>query len=392
MKRQIAFLFFIMIQLSACSMFHWNDSAEKKAAANREQVSMLENAKTLFDQTHYADAEAAYMVMLSKYPSGEYSQSARMGLASVEEARGEFQKAIEIYREVVDLNKVYNPAVSTLALFRLAYCYEVTAQDLLNLAALKDVERRSDLLPDEIRLAELPARLATAHMRLSDLETAQSYLKKASEGLYEIKVKKLVTKKTMAEIYYYMGRMGSHEIHNADFSKAVAALKSVEPFAIKAIEQEEAPWSDLALKGIQANYQDLWGIILKGSSADENLDAISLKRKNHDDQIELANVFAELFLEANKYRETEPKGQLSAYFQMVDIYQNKIHELVLRAPEYNPLTPEWHERQTLRVKGQIRVTDHSKDLLPEEKIIDQKLPSKKIKSDSAPVESRDPNL
>ena len=86
------------------------------------EIALVYAGESLFHLARLKEAEVGFNDYLLQYAGGEFSARARQGLGFVFEERGEFQKAIDVYRKVyVDYPESY---LSPQAILSVGRCYE----------------------------------------------------------------------------------------------------------------------------------------------------------------------------------------------------------------------------------------------------------------------------
>ena len=136
----------------------------------RDAMSLFRAGGDAFQDGRYAEAAAAYSVLLAEFPASTYSDAARYNLGLALEKAGRIAEAITAFQQVVAHGADPKDAID--ATFRIAGCYE----------ALKDWERveqtlhglreRQDLT-DENRV-EADVRLGMAYLHRDQLDEAEA--------------------------------------------------------------------------------------------------------------------------------------------------------------------------------------------------------------------------
>lgn len=136
---------------------------------------------------------------------------------------------------------------------------EALAEDDRSLASLKDAERRTKSLPEEIGQTELPARLAAAYARERNFAEAERYfiLAERQLGRLRAKVAKGEQPEWLPRILYAMGHRPLGEITWERFETALIPLERSQIYLLQSAEMGVQPWANLAAEELIGSYRAL---------------------------------------------------------------------------------------------------------------------------------------
>jgi len=154
------------------------------------------------------------------------------------------------------------PKIAALALYRLSFVYENLGDDLKTLTTLLDCKKFSEHLPEPLVRATIPARLATAYIRLRHQKEALQYLALAEKGIDQLKSQNdKITSSWLGNIYFQMGSISTNQLSNENYDQAIEIQKIVQVYLLKAIRLNDPVWSERSSVQIKSTYQDLFNTI-----------------------------------------------------------------------------------------------------------------------------------
>jgi hypothetical protein len=211
-----------------------------------------------------------------------------------------------------------------LALYRMAFCYEVLLENEKALAALTDASRLNSYLPLEITLAEIPARIASVHARLNQSILADSYTQKAEKGINQVRaVKKNADPEWLSRTLVKMGSLSLTQVDEESFRQNILTLTRNQRYLIQAIELNHSNWAPEAQKVLLTTYTNLWSFIEKfkiAPSKDWEADLVNEAKKKSD--------FLSWYLEAiERLKSFEAPEESPSFVRTAEVYhQIKILE------------------------------------------------------------------
>lgn len=373
----------------ACAMMQKPAAAPESAQPVVEiapDEKAFQAAQELLDSKKSIEAEQAFRNFQQRYPQSRFVMLSRMGVARALEDQDKWTEAAENYRTIQKLSATYQPEIAAHALYRLSYCYEALGEDDRAVATLLDANRRRKLLPEEVALAEIPARLAMFYEKAQNKPEAEKYVEQAQKGISMLQGKPELSKQILAKAYYQMGTVSLNQISSSNYSSTLRALKAVQVYPIRSIGLNQAPWSEASLSLLKKDYRDLWNTLLEMPGV-SGVDDVSIERTRRELQASLGGEFLDLIQQAELNGPLDPEKNANSLQRELYKYLNdiklKVQDLIYRSEPQMGLTSESQRLNSLKRKGRIRADE----LLPEEK----KSGGLKKKKGS-PVIDSDPNL
>lgn len=220
-------------------------------AAYREAFSKLE-------KQDYEGALKGFSEFLRAQPTTNWTLAGQFNQARCYEALDQLKPALDIYTAVAEKAR-RAPRLQGLALLRVGVILEALGEDDRSLAALKDAERRSKDLPEEIGQTELPARLAAAYARERNFQEAERYYNLAERQLARLRaqVVKGEQPEWLPRVLYAMGHRPLGEITWERFESALVPLERSQLYLLQSAELGVQPWAGLAADELIGSYSAL---------------------------------------------------------------------------------------------------------------------------------------
>jgi tetratricopeptide (TPR) repeat protein len=217
-------------------------------AAYREAFAKLEKRDYEAGLKGFAD-------FLRNQPTTNWTLAAQFNQARCYEALDQLKSALGVYQAVAEKAR-RAPRLQGLALLRVGVILEAMGEDDRSLAALKDAERRSKSLPEEIAQTELPARLAAGYARERNFAEAERYYNLAERQLARLRaqVAKGEQPEWLPRILYAMGHRPLGEITWERFESALIPLERSQIYLLQSAELGIQPWADLAADELIGSY------------------------------------------------------------------------------------------------------------------------------------------
>lgn len=220
-------------------------------AAYREAFAKLE-------KQDYEGGLKAFADFLRNQPTTNWTLAAQFNQARCYEALDRLKAALSLYEAIAEKAR-RAPRLQGLALLRVGVILEALGEDDRSLAALKDAERRSKSLPEEVAQTELPARLAAAYARERNFTEAERYYNLAERQLGRLRaqVAKEEQPEWLPRILYAMGHRPSGEVTWERFESALVPLERSQIYLLQSAELGIQPWADLAAEELIGSYSAL---------------------------------------------------------------------------------------------------------------------------------------
>ncbi len=261
MKRLIILLPFVLV---ACAS---KKNGGTEVSRPEVQVSPVLERKfneglMALEREDYARAAKAFDGILVDQPTSQFELISLFNSGSAYEGLKQCQTATDRFRRAALLSAKRYPRIEAGALFRLSFAYECLGQSAKSLASLIDAQVRAEYLVDDVRLAELPARIALTYARLGQDEKAMEYFEKAQAGILALSKQlsqRSDLKETLVKTLYLMGKSSQRSIDAVLSAEDVGrTIKMQQAILFRAIDLNVAPWSVRAKDEILNLYKGIW--------------------------------------------------------------------------------------------------------------------------------------
>lgn len=373
------------VLFTACQNFPFRQTSivEPTPAERAAYRLELEKAWHALGEGEPEIAFRAFQNFQKEHPQTIFETEARFGEARALEEMGEWSMALKIYREISTKRMSTHPDLAALAMYYQSAAAEALGDESQMLATLQDAERNEALLPEEIRIAALPARLAVALTKIDQMDEAKKYLVRAEQGINRLKARGLSSEK-WAQVYLEMGSFSTNQLAPENFQSHLDSFANGQIFLLKAVEAGVQPWSDRALEALQLHYRDFWNLAMNPPIA-KGLDAGARDRMRMELQsrwigeiTRLANVLKQ----NQKAAELEPAPQERKVREFIADLEAEAQARLLDTSDVIPLTRESQKQSGLKRGGRVR----SEPIFPVEK------GSASPKTPVSVAPSSDPNL
>lgn len=360
------------------------------------------------EQDDFVGAITAFGESLEAEPTSAYSQVAIFNTGRALEGLGRWSEAEEKYRTVVRAT-ARAPKLQTLALYRLSFCHEAQNNDSKTVAALMDVRSRAQYLPEEIAVAEMPARLAAAYARIGNVDEAIKYYAQGEAGIARLRNQAGVraVPEWLPRTLYYMGRMSLRTISWNGFENALRPVGRAQLYLLQAAELEAGRWSRDATQELIRTYTEIWNVVEAPPEHDPGDDPLMARREAQDRQWALAELVLGSLRELKAARapiETDRSVQVEEIFAFIGEMEKKLLSLLDQPLEGTGLTPEAKERRE-KIRGRVVRPNDSLERAYEKRRLKKALPKKQSPKNLTPESptpenpesnsesnSKDPNL
>jgi tetratricopeptide (TPR) repeat protein len=299
------------------------------------------------EREKYQEAVDIFNRILVQRPASEFdlvvlynSGAAYMGL-------GDCSKALERFRQVARSSAGKFEHIEGEALYRASLMYECLEQDAKAITSLIDTKKRAKDLPFEVKVAEIPARLAAAYARMGNRDRALYYFNQASRGL-----KRVVTMEGRAgqiervsKTLYLMGKLTpTQRTAQVDPINYLRSLSMQQPYLLQAIEMGHPLWSKKAEEDLSIAYDNVWRF------------SIADPRVRRDFLTKVLQSIHEL----ERIRMPKASAEVDGIFAMLDKSKLRIQNELVQFPADNPLTSEAEKGQSLRREGRLVSPENGK--------------------------------
>ncbi len=357
------FLVLVLVGLVGCMTPAQQRANQRKAGEEMSEEQMQEFNRGLdyLEKEDYPAALRVFDKLLVEKPASELDLIILYDSGAALEGMGQCAKAAQRYRQVARGAVKKFPRMQGEALYRLSYTYECLGEDQKVIAALLDVKKFENEMPQEVSKAEAPARLAAAYARIENRTQAKAYFAQAERGLQDLQ-SQIMTKKKATEVsaktLFFMGRLNSLEQQASKKTEDyIESLITLQPFLIRSASLDVAPWSEKAAEQILNAYKRLVEILDSTKVQQDPKDADMNEHLTRTARISLLKFAVQAIedLKTKKIPGLPQKGSLEerVYNQLL-VYEKQIHGLLEKSSELQLKTPEARKREGLKREGRIK--------------------------------------
>ena len=366
--------------------------------APKEAPAQFRDALVLIKENKFSEGLEKLEAFLLADPTSQWTQAALYHEGRALEGLERWDEAAAKYRKVIAATTSQAPKLQSLSLYRMSFCHEALGDDQATLADLHDLIPRSKGLPNEVRDAELPARMAGAYARVGNFDGAVEFYKKAEAGVAHLRSQSgEKVPEWLPRTLYYMGTVPDRAIGWDDFETALRPLARSQVYLLEAAELGALPWSEKAETDLISQYNLLWKTIESPPAIDKptvpQQRALLAKQWERGDL--LRSALEELRARAMS---TEPQMGSENSHHVIEFIQDmekKIATLYTTRPPGQGPTAEALARQN-GIRGRVITPDDSLEekFLQEAKTAKptKALPIRATKKAPEAEEPEDPNL
>lgn len=344
-------LFFVWIcwALVACSVLP--TSREQKPVPDQGEA-LYRRVEAQLREGHEEKALAEIEAPGAKASAGAWAEPLALLEAQALTNVGRYQEAETLLRGVRDRQAVNRPELATLAEWQLSFLAEARGELTQALTHLRGVRLRSADLPEDLRLAELPARFALLSYRVGDTEAAERAVAEAERGLKILTSgdRRLAEPGWLARLYYEMGRSVSPDLRGEDFPAVLRAQKISQRYLLLSIEANHPIWSPRALESFRTQLLELWNSIVLLTPPPE-LDVAAGERWRRESRFRRCAALLDVIDEAGLRRLQE--GATANSFEkeahdLLEVVRGRAENIVHSNAPTMPLTDESLRLNSLR--------------------------------------------
>lgn len=325
-------------------MFAAGCATAKKESKQSPQIEKklpdFDKGLAALEKENYQEALDIFNRILVQKPASEFDLVVMYNSGSAYMGLGDCAKALERFRQVVRSSAGKFDRVEGEALYRQSLMYECLEQDAKAITSLIDTKKRAKDLPFEIKVAEIPARMAAAYARMGNRERALYYFNQASRGL-----KRVVTMEgrvnqveRVTKTLYFMGKLSPNQrTAEVDPINYMRSISMQQPYLLQAIELGHPLWSKKAEEDLTIAYDNVW----------------RFPKKDGQVPREFYTRVLQTIHELEKIRMPKPNPQVDAVFAMLDKTELRIQNELVQIGADTPLTSEAEKRQALRREGRL---------------------------------------
>ncbi len=327
-----------------------------------EATEQFEQALAAMEREEYFQAAQQLEDLKIRYPGSEFDLVIAYNLAAAHEGLGDCERARDSYQDVARSSRGRNERLEALSLFRLSYAFECLGQDQKVIASLLDARAREEFLTEEIRLTEVPARLALAYSRLGEAALAEQFFREAEQGIQRLIAqgqRRTELAPQLARTLYFMGRRGPRQ-QALDPQSFLQSLSHRQKYLLRSVELDVPQWSDLAAQEILGSYERVWQMVqtLRPEAAESPaLAQQSLRRQRVD--ILTASLKTLNELKQSQFPDENPPQRVGQFQRGLGQHEARMHNALARLGVKTLPTPEAERREGLRREGRVRAAEPS---------------------------------
>jgi len=307
------------------------------------------------DDEKYPAAEAIFKTLLKERPSNRFQLIIEYNLAAAYEGQKKCRDAGKGYRKVARASMGKFKRLEAQALYRLSFAYICVGADAKAVVSLLDAQRRKKSLQEEVAVAEIPARLASAYARLGNNEKAEIYYSDARRGIQYLRARyknRRNVNDILAKTLFLMGRISPIEdrVEKESF-EYLQGLEYLQAYLLKSVEMNSDKWSPRAAEQIEKAYNLVLGVVNRPLKKQARLEIQKTIRKNHAIATEaLANL---KLLTDNILPNIANNAALKELKAVLETQQKSFELFLANNSVENPLTEAAEARQGLKRGGKV---------------------------------------
>ncbi len=343
----------------------------------QDQKSFVRIIEKDLKEHKYLDVEEGVESFIKNYPVSAYYPTVLLYWSYALIRTSRYSEAVEKIEKMMAASEGHNPLYVAEGYYLLGQCYEGLGKTSEAVSAFLDAELRQEHLLLEVRVAELPARLAAGYLRSGQYKEAQRYYQKAEKGLIKVR-RKIKDSNQLARIYYKMGSLGPIKIESKNFENNVRAFEKSQSYLLMSVELKGDYWSPRASDDLIGTYNKIWSAIESVKIDEKNEDQILARLNQQKRQREMASYVISL---ANYFEVANtPNPKIKIYNRISKVVQNykEKAELLLVQPTVREENTEAAKKlDALKREGKIKGVGAPFEVKPK---LPRRLPGKKEKN------------
>ncbi len=322
--------------------------------AEQKELSIIQGFS---DSGEYGRALSEVLAFRMAHPGTIYYQASRLVEAKTYYEMQDFNKSLEIYEDILSLGPDKYPLIWATARYESTFVFEALGDDLKAITTLIGLEN-SPSLDEEVRYAELPARLAALYSRQGNEKETTAYLDRADRGLKYLMSRNDLNQDRvwLAETLYRMGNLNINQLSEKNLSQQVQSHRRLQVYLLRAIEQGVPLWSQKASEDLMQDYQKSWSFIQTHWN----------KSEDRSVKVEKTKELHQLISEAMYRKPSEIKltnQYLKNYYEFATQLEAQVSEALFSGNDITPTSEESVKLNDIKKKANVKATK----FLPEEK-------------------------
>jgi tetratricopeptide (TPR) repeat protein len=302
------------------------------------------------DEERYPEAEGVFKTILTENPTNRFQLVVEYNLAAAYEGQKRCKEAGRGYRKVARASLGKFPRIEAQALYRLSFSYTCVGADEKAVVSLLDALRRKKHLQEEIAVAEIPARLASAYARLGNNEKAEVYYSDARRGIQYLRARfknRRSLNDILAKTLFLMGRIAPIENRvQSNSIEYLSGLEYLQAYLLQAVEMNSEKWSPKAAEQISRAYDLVFKVVENPVGKPSRLSEQQKLRRNYQIATEaLANL---KLLKKNILPNITNNDKLVRLRAAVVERESKFKEFLALNTNETPLTENAEQKEGLK--------------------------------------------
>jgi len=209
-------------------------------------IALFQKASEHLEDREFAPAVKILDDLLVDHPSTQLDLVFLYNSGVGYEGLNNCEMAQKRFREVIRVGGDRYNKLEAQALYRLSFVHLCLGNFNKHLVTLLDLYKRKKYLPFEVKVAEMPARLATAYSIIGNKDMAKKVYKKAESGLVAIQSQNkppVMKRRSLAKTLFYMGDLKRIKPNTMGSDRYLDSIEDVQKYLLKSVEMNSKPWS-----------------------------------------------------------------------------------------------------------------------------------------------------
>ena len=249
-------------------------------------LQKFQRGSEYIDKKEYKKAIEVFESLLVENPASQMDLLVLYNMGMAYNELGNCEKAVDYFGQTAQASEGQFFEIEAQAVLRLGYSYECLKRDDKVVISFMKARRKKKYLPKEVGLAEIPARLGAAYVRLGNRELASQFFGESEKGTRSLRNDKkdlYRQKKLLARTFFFMGRVN---IFSLVSMKDLDSLRYQQLYLLKAAEMDNKMWSEKAVRHLVGIYDHLWEMVNQEARLPSSQAEV---RKLRDQQVRLAS-------------------------------------------------------------------------------------------------------
>ena len=211
----IMYFFYLLLFVfftSCTSLKKGGEASSKSMDIDPQDITLFESAFKDLGNEEYASVIPIFKKLAEKYRGRDLEWAALYNLASAYKEIGQCEKAENLYQLLLTKQEKL-PHLKARIHLSLSYVYECLGQAEKTLIVLKEGEKYTNHLTEEIRLIEYPARLSMAYIRMDEDKVGLEIQKRLYQNMEMMKKIFRISSaadENFSRYFYIIGRSHVH--------------------------------------------------------------------------------------------------------------------------------------------------------------------------------------